>query len=146
LTVSGDYKVRFISLRYELQNMPEKMSEKDHEEDLLKDVSKMFAKRKAIAGVFLILAATFGVLAFTEIPGDITGYYIFGEPETDDVEIVAEELAKDMNRTVHGEREGVLEYDIGTAVERKLEEGYSEEEVSMALEILGEDPELVHLN
>ncbi len=118
------------------------MVESGPDEDKIGDLKKVFAKRKAIAGVVLILAASFGVLlTFTDLPGDVTGYFLAEEePEV----VLANDLQEKIGEyeEVYDEEEALVRA-VGDWVYMSMGRGYTEEEMRRAMEVLGKDPDLV---
>ncbi|MFP4117061.1 MAG: hypothetical protein ACLFQ8_03280 [Candidatus Aenigmatarchaeota archaeon] len=106
------------------------MTEKGPDDEDKKGIMKFMQKKKAVAGVVLLLAASFGtLLTFTEQTSQVTGYFLTEEDET-----LVEELQ---------EYEEMNEETLGSWIEEKIEEGYTEEEVREALADVGKDPGLV---
>jgi len=106
------------------------MTKKNPDEDDKNELMKFAQKKKAIAGIVILLAASFGaLLTFTEDTSELTGYFLAEESE----EVLVEEL------------EGYEELDEETLsvwIEEKEEE-YTEEEIRGALDEIGKDPDLV---
>ncbi|GEM_PF-3168072 len=108
----------------------------------MKGFEKFFQKKKAIAGIVLLLAATFGVLiSITEIPTDATGYFL-AEETTEEALLEDLEMTLTEYEEIYEEDEA-LERAVEDWAERKTEEGYTEEELKTVLVSLEEDPDLL---
>ncbi len=119
------------------------MEDKDPDEKQMKDFEKFFQNRKAVAGIVLLLASTFGLLAFMGgIRTDVTGFFLAEEVPEDNLVMDLEETIEKYNDIY--EDDEAMERAIEHWAIKNLAKNYNEEDLREALEAADKDPGFVY--